>query len=484
MENQTTISRFAPSPTGNLHLGGARTALYAWLYARHAGGQFILRIEDTDKERSTQESTDAILQAMEWLGLDYDQGPIFQSDRTARYQEVLQQLLEEDKAYRCTCSKKRLDEIREQQMKQGGKPKYDGHCRDLNLDADCGEHVVRFRNPQEGEVTFTDQVKGEITIANKELDDFIVARSDGSPTYNFTVVVDDADMHMTHVVRGDDHVNNTPRQINLFKALGVTPPTFAHVPTILGPDGKRLSKRHGAQSVMHYKEIGILPEALNNYLLRLGWSYGDQEIFSKQEMIDLFDPARLSRSAASFDESKLLWINQHYLKELTVENFKGQVVSFLPENLHEKALEYSLDDWGLLKAEVVERCQTLQQCADKLETLLKLVVDYKGGLVTYNQELLLYVQAEDIAVSLHKAISGIDVSKWDPQEIKKAIKEVVDLLGLKIGRVMKLLRGIIKAVYPAMDLSLPLDLTCYIIGKEKISKMLEGFCDARKKING
>lgn len=458
--SQSVVSRFAPSPTGDLHLGGARTALYAWLYARHFGGEFILRIEDTDKERSTQASTNAILQAMDWLALDYNQGPIFQSDRGERYQQVLQQLLDEGKAYRCTCSKERLDAIRERQMQQGGKPKYDGHCRDLNLDANCGEHVIRFKNPLEGEVTFVDQVKGEITVANKELDDFIIARSDGSPTYNFTVVVDDADMGMTHVVRGDDHVNNTPRQINLFKALDFTPPTFAHVPTILGPDGKRLSKRHGAQSVMHYKNIGILPEALNNYLLRLGWSYGDQEIFSKQEMIEKFDPARLSRSAASFDESKLLWLNQHYLKQLSIKEFIKEVLPFMPETMQASAAQWPEEHWVLLVPQLVERSQTLQECADKASLF-------------FTKEQAKVEAADETEQKIYTTFKAIIADcDWQPETIKQAIKQTAEQLDLKMGKVAKPLRGAIKAAYPEKDVSLPLDLTCYLLGRDKVMSSL------------
>lgn len=453
------ISRFAPSPTGDLHLGGARTALYAWLYARHFGGEFILRIEDTDKERSTQASTDAILQAMDWLGLNYDKGPIFQSDRTARYKEVLQQLLDEGKAYRCTCSKERLDALREEQMKQGGKPKYDGHCRHLNLQADCGVHVIRFKNPLEGEVTFVDQVKGDITVANKELDDFIIARSDGSPTYNFTVVVDDADMGMTHVVRGDDHVNNTPRQINLFKALNFAPPTFAHVPTILGPDGKRLSKRHGAQSVMHYKEIGILPDALNNYLLRLGWSYGDQEIFSKEEMIEKFDPARLSRSAASFDENKLLWLNQYYLKTMPIDDFSDDLISFLPEEMQANAKQWPKEYWTLLQPQLTERGQTLLECAKKAE--LFFMAEPEKITPANEEEQLVYK-------TFMMLIEGID---WNQESVHQAIKQTADDLNVKMGKVGKPLREAIKAAYPNADVSLPLDLTVFLLGAESVKKI-------------
>ncbi|PIQ44300.1 MAG: glutamate--tRNA ligase [Gammaproteobacteria bacterium CG11_big_fil_rev_8_21_14_0_20_46_22] len=314
-------TRFAPSPTGYLHIGGARTALYCWLYAQKHGGQFALRIEDTDRERSTNESIQAILDAMDWLGLNYDEGPIYQTQRFDRYAEVVAQLLSEGKAYRCTCSKERLETLRETQMANQEKPRYDGHCRDREVSAE-EPHVVRFKNPTEGVVSFFDFIRGEITVANSELDDLIIARSDGTPTYNFTVVVDDWDMNMTHVIRGDDHINNTPRQINVFKALGAEPPVYGHVPMILGSDGKRLSKRHGAVSVMQYRDEGFLPQALLNYLVRLGWSHGDQEIFSLGEMIDYFDVAHINRAPASFDPEKLRWINAHYIKTLPVSELE------------------------------------------------------------------------------------------------------------------------------------------------------------------
>jgi len=276
----TIITRFAPSPTGYLHVGGARTALFCYLYARHHDGQFELRIEDTDTERSTQESVQAIFDGMKWLGLEYDGEVRFQSNNLPRYHECLDQLLDQGKAYYCNCSKERLEQLRAEQMDNGEKPRYDGRCRDSGL-AKSDDTIVRFKNPAEGQVVFKDLVRGEITVSNQELDDLVIARADGMPTYNFSVVIDDADMGITHVIRGDDHVNNTPRQINLYRALGFDVPEFAHVPMILGDDGARLSKRHGAVSVMQYAEDGYLPEAVLNYLVRLGWSHGDQEIFSK-----------------------------------------------------------------------------------------------------------------------------------------------------------------------------------------------------------
>jgi glutamyl-tRNA synthetase len=309
----TTRTRFAPSPTGYLHVGGARTALFSWLYARKHGGQFVLRIEDTDLERSTKESVNAILEGMTWLGLEYDQGPFYQTERFERYSEVIQQLMEKGLAYRCNCSKERLEELRDEAMKRKAKPRYDGHCRGKEVDPN-EPHVIRFANPLDGAVVVDDLVRGKVTFDNTELDDLIIQRTDGSPTYNLTVVVDDMDMEINVVIRGDDHLNNTPRQINILQALGQEPPKYAHVPMILGDDGARLSKRHGAVSVVQYREDGYLPEALLNYLVRLGWSHGDQEVFSLDEMIELFDIDAVNKGASTFNTEKLLWLNQHYIK--------------------------------------------------------------------------------------------------------------------------------------------------------------------------
>jgi glutamyl-tRNA synthetase len=317
----TIRTRFAPSPTGYLHIGGARTALFSWAYARHHGGKFILRIEDTDLERSTAESVQAILDGMRWLGLDWDEGPSFQMKRLARYREVAEALIAAGHAYRDYMSREELEALRKQQVEKGEKPRYDGRWRPerakaLGLTPPKGvAPVVRFRTPEEGEVGWNDLVKGPISFPNAELDDLVLLRADGVPTYNFGVVVDDLDMDITHVIRGDDHVNNTPRQIHIFRALQRELPAFGHVPMILGADGERLSKRHGATSVMEYASLGYLPEALVNYLARLGWSHGDAEIFSRDELVQWFDLARVSRSAAQFNPEKLAWINQQYLKE-------------------------------------------------------------------------------------------------------------------------------------------------------------------------
>lgn len=312
----TVRTRFAPSPTGFLHVGSARTALYSWLYARKHKGVFILRIEDTDLERSTPEAVAAIFEGMNWLGLHHDEGPYFQTQHFERYRQVAQQLLKAGKAYRCYCSKERLEALRAEQMAAKQKPRYDGYCRDKDMQDEGRPFVIRFRNPYDGEVLINDQVHGIIAIKNAELDDLIIARSDGTPTYNFTVVVDDWDMQITHVIRGDDHLNNTPRQINILQALGAKIPVYAHVPMILGDDGKKLSKRHGAVSVMQYRDEGFLPEALLNYLVRLGWSHGDQEIFSIEEMINLFDIKDINKAPSAFNTEKLLWLNQHYMKIL------------------------------------------------------------------------------------------------------------------------------------------------------------------------
>ena len=328
----SVVTRFPPSPTGYLHIGGARTALFNWLYARQHHGKFVLRIEDTDRERSTQEAVDAIFEGLTWLGLDYDEGPYYQSKRFDRYAEVIQQLLAENKAYHCYCSKERLETLRAEQMGNKQKPRYDGLCRTRTEPPKVDENpVVRFKTPQDGEVLIDDQVRGRIVVANSELDDLIIARSDGTPTYHLTVVVDDIDMHTTHVIRGDDHINNTPRQIHILEALGAQRPVYAHVPMINGPDGKKLSKRHGAVSVTQYRDEGFLPEAMLNYLARLGWSSGDQEIFSIAEMIEKFSIAGINQSAASFDLEKLLWVNQHYIQTMPIEQLCAHVKPYFEQ---------------------------------------------------------------------------------------------------------------------------------------------------------
>jgi len=364
-------TRFAPSPTGYLHIGGARTALFSWLYAQKSGGEFVLRIEDTDRERSTQEAVDAILEGMNWLGLSHDEGPVYQTDRYDQYQQVIQTLLDQGDAYYCNCSRERLDEMREQQKANKQKPKYDGCCREKGLKA-AEDTVVRFKNPLEGTVEINDHVRGKVLISNRELDDLIIQRSDGNPTYNLTVVVDDRDMGISHVIRGDDHLNNTPRQINILNALGAEIPEYAHVPMINGSDGKKLSKRRDAVSVMQYRDDGYLKEAVINYLVRLGWSHGDQEVFSLQEMIELFDIDDINKSSSSLNMEKLQWLNQHYMKQMTPQQLAEELQFYI-----ERA-ELDTTD-GPALADVMKVYQ--ERCA----TLVELVEDIKARQLRYWQ---------------------------------------------------------------------------------------------------
>jgi len=358
-------TRFAPSPTGYLHIGGARTALFSWAYARRHGGKFVLRIEDTDRERSTEAATKAILDAMDWLALDYDEGPFYQMQRLGRYREVAEQLIREGKAYYCYASKEELDTLREAQRARGDKPRYDGRWRPENARGKTPpagvEPVVRFRNPDEGEVVFDDLVKGPIAVQNGELDDLVLLRGDGVPTYNFGVVVDDLDMDITHVIRGDDHVNNTPRQVNIFRALGASLPKFAHVPMILGADGEKLSKRHGAVSVMQYFDDGYLPEALVNYLARLGWSHGDEEVFSREQLVEWFDLEHISRSASRFDPQKLLWLNALYLKQANDARLAALVQPFLAKDECDTTRG---PDLGKVVALLKERVSSIEELGD------------------------------------------------------------------------------------------------------------------------
>lgn len=461
MSNNTSNvrSRFAPSPTGHLHIGSARTALFAYLYARHCGGEFILRIEDTDRERSTNESVQAILDAMNWMGLDYDEGPFYQTKRFDRYNEALIQLLNEDKAYKCTCSKQRLDELREQQMANKEKPRYDGHCRDKKIIDTDQAFVVRFKNPQSGEVSFNDQVKGQITVANSELDDLIIARSDGTPTYNFTVVIDDMDMGITEVIRGDDHVNNTPRQINLFRALNATPPSYAHVTTILGEDGKRLSKRHGATNVMDYKTLGYLPEALLNFVVRLGWSHGDQEIFSKQDMIKAFDPEHINNSSAQMNTDKLLWLNQHYIKTLPDE----RILPALQEQFD--SLEINTENGPTLNqllASQRERAKTLRELAESSRYFYQNIEGYdeKADRLQLTQNSLPILQW-----LLEQFTACND---WQAELLHAIVKQAGTQFDVKLGKVAQPLRVALtgNTVSPSMDITLKL------LGKEKVVSRL------------
>ena len=376
----TVKTRFAPSPTGYLHVGGARTALYSWLFAKNQGGEFVLRIEDTDLERNSQEAVDAILEGMQWMGMEWDEGPYYQSKRFDRYNEMVDKLLAEDKAFKCYASKELLDEIRTEQEENKEMARYDANHPKIvaaNKAAKEGDAcVIRFRNPKEGSVVFDDQIRGRIEIANSQLDDLIIRRTDGAPTYNFVVVVDDWDMGITHVVRGEDHINNTPRQINIYEALGAPVPTFAHCAMILGDDGAKLSKRHGAVSVMQYRDEGYLPNALNNYLVRLGWSHGDQEIFSQEEMIEFFSLNAISKSASAFNTDKLLWLNNHYIKTSEPE----YVAKYLQWHLDAQKIDTTN---GPAITEVIklvgERCNTLIELAEQSRYFYEDFSEFEAG---------------------------------------------------------------------------------------------------------
>jgi len=453
----TIKTRFAPSPTGYLHIGGARTALFSWLYARKMQSTFILRIEDTDRERSTQESVDAIFEGMAWLNLDYDETPIYQTQRFDRYAEIIQQLIDEGKAYRCYCSKERLDSMREQQMANKEKPRYDGKCRDLvgdDVDVNEGDYVIRFRNPKECVVEIDDLVRGSITVANSELDDLIIARSDGTPTYNLTVVVDDLDMGISHVIRGDDHINNTPRQINIMRALGETPPYYAHVPMILGADGKRLSKRHGAVGVMQYRDDGYLPQALLNYLVRLGWSHGDQEIFSREDMIELFSLEGVNKSPSTFNPEKLLWLNQHYLKTLPLD----EIATHLIWHLEQQQLDIS-------NGPAINDVIAAQR--ERAKTLIDLVANsryFYEDFDSYNENAAkkhFKTATPDILSATHDALAALN--DWEEASLHSAIMGVCESMEIKLGKLGSPLRVAITGA--AMSPSL--EVTLKLIGRER-----------------
>ncbi|MCF7968583.1 MAG: glutamate--tRNA ligase [Methylococcaceae bacterium] len=450
----TIRTRFAPSPTGYLHVGGARTALFSWLYARKHGGTFVLRIEDTDLERSTAESVNAILEGMTWLGLEYDEGPFYQTHRFDRYKALIQELLDEGKAYHCYCSREELDEMREAQMARKEKPRYDGRCRHRSEPKEGVAPVVRFRNPDDGAVVIDDQVKGQIIVRNSELDDLIIARSDGSPTYNFTVVVDDLDMRITHVIRGDDHVNNTPRQINILKALGAELPKYAHVPMILGSDGARLSKRHGAVSVMQYRDDGFLPEAVLNYLVRLGWSHGDQEIFSLDEMIEHFDVPDINHSASTFNPDKLLWLNHHYLMH-------GDPVHVAHH------FRWHLGRLGIDPTEGPDPVEVVKAQRERNKTLVEMA---EASAFFYRD----FHQYDEKAAKKNltpDAIEGLSMLRetlgalrpWVRESIHDLIAATAEALDVKMGGIAQPLRVAVSGT----SVSPPIDLTLEILGQDK-----------------
>ena len=456
----TVVTRFAPSPTGLLHIGGVRTALFSWLYARRHGGKFILRVEDTDRERSTDEAVRVILEGMRWLGLNEDEGPFFQTQRYDRYRQVIQQMLDAGQAYYCYSSKEELEALREGQLARKEKPRYDGRWRDSTATPPAGvTPVIRFKNPQHGDVIVNDLVHGPTVFQNAELDDLIIQRSDGNPTYNFCVVVDDHDMGVTHVIRGDDHLNNTPRQINMLLALGATPPAYAHVPMILGADGAKLSKRHGAVSVLQYQEEGYLPDALLNYLVRLGWSHGDQEFFTREQMIAAFDIADVNKAASAFNADKLLWLNQQHIMQAPV----ATLVAALREQL---AMQGVVSDDDALLAGVVEaqreRAKTMKEMATaSLFFFREPVADEKAHAkhLTPETRTLLAALRDDLAA----------LADWNAPAIHELLNAFATARALGLGKVAQPLR----VALSGGTVSPPIDATATLLGRETVLARLQ-----------
>lgn len=456
----TVVTRFAPSPTGYLHVGGARTALYSWLYAKSQGGEFVLRIEDTDLERSTDDAKQAILDGMEWLGLHHDKGPYYQTERFERYYQVIDELLEKGLAYKCFMSVAELDAIREEQENNGEKPRYPGTWRNRTDHPEGQPFVVRFKNPLEGDVIINDHVRGEIRISNTELDDLIIKRTDGAPTYNFCVVVDDWDMGITHVVRGEDHINNTPRQINILNALGAPLPEYAHVSMILGDDGKKLSKRHGAVSVMQYRDDGYLPQAVLNYLVRLGWSHGDQEIFSIEEMIEHFSLDSISKSASAFNTEKLNWLNEHYIKTLPA----SEVAPYAKWHFDQQGIDCS-------NGPSLESIIEIQ--ADRVTTLKELAsisTYFYADFAEFDEKAAkkhLRVVAKEPLEAVKEALLAVD--EWSPENIQSAINATAEKLEVGMGKIGMPLR----VAATGSGNSPSLDVTLNLMKKEQIAQRID-----------
>ena len=458
----TVVTRFAPSPTGYLHIGGARTALFSWAYAKRHQGQFILRIEDTDIERSTPEAVEAIMDGMTWLHLDFDEGPIYQTKRMAVYKQYIDQLIKEDKAYLCYSSKEELEVLRESQMKAGLKPKYDGKWRpepgkSLPPTPKNIQPVVRFKNPTSGVVSWHDLVKGEITIANEELDDLVIARGDGTPTYNFCVVIDDWEMKVTHVIRGDDHINNTPRQINLLKALNANIPAYAHLSMILGDDGQKLSKRHGAVSVMQYFDQGYLPEAILNYLARLGWSHGDDEIFSMTDFCQWFDLDHITSSSAQFNTEKLDWLNSHYIKTLPLDRISSAIEPYLKKVVHTP-----IDQNLLIGAIDIHR-----ERANHLTNLAKDIAYIFEVQMPNQQDFEKHINAEalELIKSFQASLNKID---WTKEAIHNVMNEVVTLHAIKFPKLAMPLRVLLTGIAQSPSI----DAVMAILGRDETMKRL------------
>ena len=452
-------TRFAPSPTGFLHIGGLRTALFCWLYARRHSGQFILRIEDTDLERSTEAAIQQILDGMEWAGLIQDEGPFFQTKRFDRYKEVIEEMLAEGTAYRCYCTKEELEQMRAQQTARGEKPRYDGRWRERTDSLPGVPAVVRFKNPLTGEVVVDDVVHGPVVFQNSELDDLIIARSDGTPTYNFCVVVDDMDMQITHVIRGDDHLNNTPRQLNMLLALGAKAPVYAHLPMILGADGAKLSKRHGAVSVLQYRDDGFLPEAVLNYLARLGWSHGDQEIFTIEEMIRLFDIADVNKSASAFNFEKLAWLNQQHMMRVPA----ARIVP---------VLRWHLEREGIQAADEAQLEQIVLSQRERAKTVREMALNsafFFRAPVAYDEKALRKHVTADVLPLLAEAAADLGrLDDWSAAAIHEVISRVAAAKGIALG---KLAQPIRLAVCGG-TVSPPIDATLAILGKaEALSRL-------------
>ncbi len=450
----SVVTRFAPSPTGLLHVGGVRTALYSWLYARRMGGKFILRIEDTDRERSTEEAVRIILDGMRWLRLDHDLGPYYQTQRFDRYKEVIARMLTDGTAYRCYCTKEELDQMREQQIARKEKPRYTGIWRDRTDSRPGVEPVIRFKNPLDGAVVVEDLVHGTVTFQNTELDDLIIARSDGTPTYNFCVVVDDMDMGVTHVIRGDDHLNNTPRQMNMLRALGSTPPVYAHVPMILGPDGAKLSKRHGAVSVLQYQEEGFLPDALLNYLVRLGWSHGDQEVFTREEMIAAFDIHDVNKAASAFNNEKLLWLNQQHM----VRAEPSQLVPHLQYQLSRMGL--SCDDTAMLEGLIVaqrERSKTMKEMALASRYFFTDTIELDAKATAKHL-------TPETAPSLREVRTQLSaLSQWTAPAIHDVLNGLATAQGVGLGKIVQPVRVAVSGG----TVSPPIDATLALLGRDR-----------------
>ena len=454
----TVRTRFAPSPTGMLHIGGVRTALFCWLYARHCAGTFILRIEDTDRERSTPEAVAAILDGMTWLGLTPDEGPFYQTQRYDRYREVIQILIRQGDAYKCYCSKQELDQMRAMQTARKEKPRYDGRCRLRTIPVPGVEPVVRFKNPDAGEVVVRDLVHGNIVFANAELDDLIILRSDGNPTYNFCVAVDDWDMRITHVIRGDDHINNTPRQQNMLQAMGADIPAYAHLPMILGPDGAKLSKRHGAVSVLEYRDAGFLPEALLNYLGRLGWSHGDQEIFSLDELIALFDIGDVNKSASALNIDKMLWTNQQHI----VRAEPARIAGILQLQLRARGIETKGQALEPVVLAQRERAKTIAEMADNSRFFFVAPESYEPKAAAKN----LTLESADVLLAARESFQTID--DWSALTIHSAVQAIADRRGVALGKVAQPVR----VAVAGGSVSPPIDQTLAILGREETLRRL------------